>query len=517
MEPVDLMPLHSSLPKLDDEGAGGAGSKEEEELGDVGRFSVGMSCSPLGFPTSTGSSSSLRQPCPTPKQAAYQSYCSVNPPVKQSQPALSVSSDRDHIDGEEHDCKAESCVYLTNGYHNSGTYIVSEHSQREEAGFADFTVFAEQAAHPWCCGFTPLGSTEKLDDRVVETISSNRLREQMNNPGQEVFMDSEPRSHCAYKAKDKDCTMVRHCEKRDTALVIPSQDYHQPQEPAAALDFPSEEPNVGEKQSDTDSQRCRRHSITTFQMTEDDRGLEEDRGDTVPQTFSVYKSPPEDMVSFCDDLSFEGPSLDLEPNVSSLGSEEQTEWDQSDDEEEQLRHYSNSASFVNTRLPNLTQSKTEIDLQHCNSSATQETSVLANHSQCGAYARKKLADDCGLENDRDPCNVQTADGGVMILGTLPPSDSFADFCTAPTQDDGEGLWEEFKDQNVQEGGRTTWRQSTQQFSSMHNDGGTEDKDRVGHHGVTRTVSCQMGDISLKMEFSVTFKCDFMILLSSHRE
>lgn len=510
MEPVDLMPLHSSpLPQLDDEGAGWAGSKEEE-LGDVGRFSVGMSCSPLGFAASAGSSSSLRQPCPTPKQAAYQSHCSVNPPVKQSQPALSVSSDRDHIDGEEHGCKAESCVYLTNGYHNSGTYIVSERSQREEAGFADFTVFAEQAIHPWCCGFTPLGSTEKLDDRAVEQISSNRLRQQMNKPVQEVFMDSEPRSHCAYKAKDTDCTMVRHSEKRDTALLTPSQDYHQPQEPAAGLDFPSEEPNVGEKESDTHSQRCRRHSITTFQMTEDDRGLEEDIGDTLPQTFSVYKSPPEDMVS-CDDLSFEGPSLDLEPNVSSLGSGEQIEWDQSDEDEEELRHYSNSTSFVNTRLPNLTQSKSGVDLQHCDSSATQETSVLTNHPQCGAYARKHLADDCGLEHDRDPCNVLTADAGVMILGTLPPSDSFADFCAAPTQDDGEGLWEEFKDQNVQEGGRTTWRQSKQQFSSLHSDGGTEEEDRVGYHGGSRTVSCQIGNNSLKVEFSVMFKCDCMIL------
>ncbi|XP_061647122.1 uncharacterized protein LOC133486258 isoform X2 [Phyllopteryx taeniolatus] len=45
----------------------------------------------------------------------------------------------------------------------------------DEAGFADFAVFAEQAAHPWCCGF------------AGATMSSNGLRE-----ARDVIMDSEP-------------------------------------------------------------------------------------------------------------------------------------------------------------------------------------------------------------------------------------------------------------------------------------------------------------------------------------
>ncbi|XP_061546107.1 uncharacterized protein LOC133409717 isoform X3 [Phycodurus eques] len=45
----------------------------------------------------------------------------------------------------------------------------------DEAGFADFAVFAEQAADPWCCGF------------AGATMPSNGLRE-----ARDVIMDSEP-------------------------------------------------------------------------------------------------------------------------------------------------------------------------------------------------------------------------------------------------------------------------------------------------------------------------------------
>lgn len=497
MEPADVMSLHSaSPPQLDDKGDGEAGL-EEEEFEDFGEFPVGVPWPPLGFAESTNLPSSLRRLSPTLKPATHQPNCNFNHPVKQSQPtsSLNLGSGKSQTDVEGQDYYSESCVHLTNGYSESAgnhtASAVSVCSPREETGFADFTVFAEQAAHPWCCGFTPLGSTEKWDGRAVGTNSSNRLGKQICDPGQEVFMDSEPRPHCAYRAKEKDCTKVRHCEKRDAALVLPAQDHHQPQEIAGALDFPPEEPNFWEEKSGKDSQRCKRKSVSSLQTTgvQENGELEEERGDqeksisAAPQTFSVYDSVSEDLASFCDDLSFEGPSADLEPNVSSLGSEEQTDWDQSGDEEEELGNYSS--------LANLIQSKTERGSQYWDPSTTQESLSTSNQPQPGTRTEDNFADlkDCCSERDRDPGHVQTVDAGVVILGTLPPSDSFADFCSAPMQDDGEGSWVEFKDQRFQEGGRT-W--SREQVSSLQSVGGAEDEDRAGQYGVTRSNSCEVG-------------------------
>ncbi|XP_045926069.1 aftiphilin isoform X1 [Micropterus dolomieu] len=468
MEP-DIMPYHSSSPPpLDDDGDGEAGS-EEDEFGDFGGFSVRGSGSPPGFADSSDSPPSLRYPSPTIKPDTHQPNCSFNRPAEQFQPTSTVNSESSgvqiHVEGQ--DCNVESRMHLTNGY--------SESSPREETGFADFTVFADQTAHPWCCGFTPLSSTEQWDGRVAGTKSSNSLGEQICDPGQEVIMDSEPRSHGAYKAKGNVCSEVEHCEKRDAALVQPSQDHHQPQEAAAA--FLSEEPHSGEEQGHPrDGQRERRHSVNSLQTdkelqkdgeSEDDRDDREQSISSVPQTFSVYESASDDLASFCDDLSFECPSADLEPNVSSLASQEdQTDWDQTDDEDEELGNYRRSASFVNNSMTNLRQSKEEKGFHHCDQSATQETSSTSNQSQSGT-------DDCSFESHRDQDHVQTADAGVQSLGNLPPSDSFADFCSAPTQEDGEESWAEFKEQRGQIDGSTE-----------------EEQDRAEQYGVSRRNSSQ---------------------------
>ncbi|XP_035848326.1 aftiphilin isoform X2 [Sander lucioperca] len=516
MEP-DIIPLHpSSPPPLDDDGDGEAGS-EEDEFGDFGGFSVEVSCSPLGFIDSTDSPSSLRQlPSTTTKPATHQPNCSLNNPVEQSQPTSTVDSGsgRGNIYMEGQDCKAESSVHLTNGYserdHNSGTHIASAvgaWSPVEETGFADFTVFTEQAAHPWCCGFSPIGSKEQWDSRGDETNSSNSLGEQICYPGQEVVMDSAPRSQCACEAKDNICTKVKHCEKRDAALVQPSQDHHQPPEAAAAaLDFPPEEPHYGEEDLGKagDSQREKRHSYNSLQTTEvpEDGVSDEDGEDrakstsTVPQTFSVYESASEDLASFSDDMSFEDPSADLEPNVSSLVSPEgQTDWDQTDDddEEEELGNYRHSDCFFNNSMANLRQSKAEEGFHYCNPSATQETSATSIQSQPGTHTEDEFADfeDCSFEHHRDQGRVQTADAEVQSLGKLPPSDSFADFCSAPTLEDGEGSWAEFKDQRAQEEGKT-WTQFREPVISLQTDGNTEEEqDRAGQYGVSRRNSCQV--------------------------
>lgn len=481
MEPV-VMPFHSSSPPpLEDEEAG----SEEDEFGDFGGFSVVVSCSHPVYADSTDSASSLRQPHPTTKPAAtHQPNCSFNRTVEQSQPTSAV----DQRQVERQDCNAGSRVHLTNGYFegdpSSGTHTASVVGARypsEETGFADFTVFTEQAAHPWCCGFTPTGSRGRWDVRLEHNTSSSSGG-QIGDPGQEVVLDSEPRSHCAHEAEGNVCTKVEHCEERDAALVQPSQDRRQSQEAAAALDFPPEEPHSGGEEEfgmPGDGQKKRRCSLNSLQTTETQKDGESDEKSvsTVPQTFGVYGSASEDPASFSDDLSFECPSADVEPNVSSLVShEDQTDWDQTDDED-----YSDFS--VNDNVANLFRSEAEKGFHYCDQSATQETRATSSQSRPGTHTDGTCSD------VTDHQCLQTADAAVQSLGNLPPSDSFADFCSAPTQEEGEGSWAEFKDQRALEE-EETWTRSREPVSSLQT--AEEEQDRDGKHGVSRRNSCQVG-------------------------
>ncbi|KAI9533502.1 hypothetical protein NQZ68_022632 [Dissostichus eleginoides] len=465
MEP-DIIPLHSvSPPPLDDDGDGEVGS-EEDEFGDFGGFSVGESPDSL---------SSFRQLSSTTiKPATLQSTCGFNHPVEQSQPTSTV-----HVgSGRGQDCTAESYVHLTNGFsvrnHNSRIPIASAvGGPKEETGFADFTLFTEQAEHPWCCGFSPIDRKEQWDARGKEgRKSSNSLGEHRQDSGQDVVMDSEPRSHCACETKKENvCTKVKHCEKRDATLVQTSQDHDQPQ------DFQSEEPISREECGDI--QRERGHCLNSLHTTgvkEDGESDGEGRGNsisTVPQTFSVYESASEDLTSFCDDFSIECPSLDLEPNVSSLVSQDdETDWDPTDDDEE------------GEALGNDRQSEEDKGFHFCDQSATQETSATSELSQTGTHAEENFADfrECTLEQG----HVQSDDDEEgLSLGNLPPSDSFADFCSAPTQEDGEDSWAEFKDQRAQEDGRT-WTEFKEPVSSLQ----AEEPERGGWCGGSRRNSCQ---------------------------
>ncbi|XP_044229368.1 aftiphilin isoform X1 [Thunnus albacares] len=492
----DIMPLHSSSPPPLDDDDGEVGS-EEDEFGEFGGFSDGVSCSPPGFADSTEPPSRLRQPSPTIKAATRQPNCSFNHPAEQSQPTSTGNSgsSRGQVEAEGLHNNTESSFHLTNGYternHNSGTHAASISgacSPKEETGFADFTVFTEQAAHPWCCGFSPIGSTEQWGGGVGGT---NSLGEKPCDPGQGIIMDSEPRSHCAYKARENGCTKVKHCEKRDAALVQSSQDHCQSQEAATAFDYPSRSGDE-ELGKTADSQRERRHQLTSelqdYRESEEDGEDRENSVSTVPQTVSEYESAAEDLGSFCDDVSFECPSEDLEPNVSSLASpEDQTDWDQTDVEEEELGDYRHSHSFVNLRP---SQSEAEKGFHYCDQSATQETSATSNQSRA-TYTDGEFADfkDGSFEHQSDSDHAQTVDAGVLSLGSLPPSDSFADFCSAPTQEDGDGSWAEFKEQKAQEDGKT-WTQFREQVSSLQTDEDTEEQDRMGQDEGFKRKSCQ---------------------------
>lgn len=223
--------------------------------------------------------------------------------------------------------------------------------------------------HAWCCSFTPAGGVDELDLKGCEP-----------RPG---------------------CTLDRHCEKRALPLALPTQDHYRCQSED------SEESELGAecwsgRHQDTAGPMGQRESLAAL-----------------PQPFSVYDSVSEDLASSFDDLSVECLSADWEPNVSSLGSESQTEWDQMDQEEdeeegEEVKNHCCSDSFISAA-----------DYGIC--SASQESSATSEPSHSAA----------------------AAGGSVLILGTLPPSDSFADFCTAPTQISDEGQWAEFSHQGAQ--------------------------------------------------------------------
>lgn len=227
------------------------------------------------------------------------------------------------------------------------------------------SVFSEQAGHTWCCSFTPTGGAEELD-----------------------LKGCKPRPSC---------TVDRHCENRALALDPSTQDHHRCQ---------SEDSEVSEVGAEF---RSGRHEDAAGS-----KGQHESLA-ALSQAFSVS----EDLASSFDDLSVECLSADWEPNVSSLGSESQTEWDQTDQEEddeegEEVENYCYSNSFISAA-----------DYRSC--SASQESSATSEPSHSAA----------------------AAEGSVLILGTLPPSDSFADFCTAPTQGSEESQWADFSHQGAQ--------------------------------------------------------------------
>lgn len=423
MEPADLIPSKPSPPQLD--GAGHEMGSAEEEPRSLGQVSVGVSCRPPGWTDSTDSPASLRQPSPPIKSAAHQPSCNRNLPVKQSQPTFSMNSQSgwNGSDPEHQALKAESFVHLKNDYRSADTCIASAVNARllrEEMGFADFTVFTEQNVHHWCCGFTPSGNPEKLDSGPEQRNSSNSPVERACRPGQGVFRDFElsPQSS---KAKERDCTIIRHWQEGDAAIAQPSQDQQQPQETVVTLGLPFVKPYFEKEEPDQNDLTCRGSSSKTSEI-HGDGGEQSARGEVPGNSHSVNSS------------TVKGP-----------------------------------------------QPKTEEDLQHFITSDTQENSATSTQLQSGTRSQDDISDArCSL----DPMHVQTANAAVLILGTLPPSDSFADFCAAPVQDDGEHLWAEFTDLKEQ-GGEISWiREQARHVPA-------EEEDKAEQRGGAGKTSCQV--------------------------
>lgn len=415
------MPLMSSSPPaLDAVGRGEVGA-EEEELRGFRQFPVGVSCRPPGLADCPQLTSSLGQPSPPIKSATHHSGSNLNLPVKQSQPTFSMNlgSGWNEKDMEHQALKAESGVPLTNDYRSADTCIAFAANaciQKEEVGFADFTVFTEQSVHHWCCGFTPSGNPEKFNSRLGQGNSSNSPLGRTYSPGQGGLVESELLPHCSYKEKEEGCTIIRSWQEGDAAVARPYQDQQQPQETSATLFFEKRE-------SDQSDLICRGSGFKTSEVWAD--GCE-----------------------------------------------------QSNKQEEPGNYHSGNNSTVKCA-----ESKTEEDLHHFNSSATQEDSATSSLPQSGMC--NDISDtDCGLESHRDPVHVRGADAAVLILGTLPPSDSFADFCAAPVQGDGEDLWAEFTDMKEQDGG-PAW--TGEQVNYVP----TEDEDKAEQCGVAGQTDCQV--------------------------
>lgn len=283
---------------------------------------------------------------------------------------MNVASGWNETDMEHQALKAESAVHLIDDYRSADTCTASAANarlQREEMGFADFTVFTEQTVHHWCCGFTPSGHPEASNSRLGQRNPSNSPLERTCSPGQVALGDSDPR--CS--SKDKDCTMIGHWQEGDAAVAQPHQDQHQPQE------------------------------TRRFETSE----VREDGGE------------------------------------------------ESDEQDEPGRcRYGNIVAATWPRA------KAEEGPRHSDSSATQENSATSGPPPSGAH-----------HDTSDPAHA------VLILGTLPPSDSFADFCAAPAQDDGGDLWAEFTDTKEEEG-EPVW--TREQAGAVP----TEDEDKAEQRG-----------------------------------
>lgn len=444
---MDTMPQHSSSPPPpgdDDEGP----ASEDDEFRNLGRFPVGAEGSDIA---SLESASKLTKLSPTLNPTTSQSIGSIYHQSEQSQITSTVSLSP--ISDQTELVDIHSSLHLQNEFSDAGIdqiSILRVCSPTNETGFADFSVFGEETAHAWCCG---LGGAEIWNNSEGVTNHSKGLSERFITSGQEVILNSEPKSFGAYKAKEDFCTKVNHCEKKNSETS--SQVFH------GTHAFPGEGCHC-EKETlgkSAESHKEKKYSfnlnflcsskIAEDSMREEDTGKKEKSVSTLSQTVSLY----ENNASFSDDSSQEEPSEDFEPNVSSLASQEDgTDTEDQTDDEEELRNYRLSRSFCsNDFWYNPKTSTSEVNTGFCyhEQSATQESSATSIQSECESHTEDgQMFRSVSFDPHRDQEHVPLAESEVQHPGAFPPSDSFADFCSAPAQEDGEGEWALFQDQTT---------------------------------------------------------------------
>ncbi|XP_056148196.1 aftiphilin-like [Lampris incognitus] len=203
-------------------------------------------------------------------------------------------------------------------------------------------------------------------------------------------------------------------------------------------------------------------------------------------TTSLCESDSEHFASLYDTVSLGCPSEVFDPTLSSLNPQEEKSSRQVEEEQEE----SGNTSWVSANL-SLSQSRkgNHFDLSE---SMPQETTVPSNQLKSRMFVAESFADfkeDC-LEPNGDQSPVQIVDGGEQCMGSLPSSDSFADFCSAPIEGDEEGCWAEFRNQRHQAEGNT-WTQFGEEGSTTQTEGDAEVKqDRRRGDEASNGDSCQ---------------------------
>lgn len=423
--------LSSSPPPLcyDNKGTG----SEEEESGD---FSAGAD-------GSDGSSveAASKLTSPTLNLDTSLSTTSTLHPVEQSQPTSTVN-----LKPTDDQARLEDSLHLKNGYPCSDgdqTSVLNACSVTNETDFADFSVFGEQAAHVWCCG---LGGAEFGD--CSEGVTPQKGLSEHFASDQEVILDCEPKSFTDTSKKEI-CTKVNHCENKGKSSQGIEGMQHFQMEGCYFED--KTQGKYGE------SHKERKHSFNlNFLLTSNEadqtergeRGKKEKSVSTLSQAARLYEGN-----ASCDEDSSQGdPSEDFEPNVSSLVSQDDgTDTEDQTDDEEELRNYRLSRSFCNSDISySLQTSDSEVGLFYHEQSAAQESSATSIQSECEPRTEDDQVFRFSFKPQKGQEHVQLAEGEVQSLGILPPSDSFADFCSASSQEEGE--WALFQDQpDEQEG------------------------------------------------------------------
>ncbi|CAL9687862.1 unnamed protein product [Knipowitschia caucasica] len=413
---MDNMPqLFSSLPQVCDQDE--EASAEKEEFGEFSQIPGGAD----GFDSTLWESAATLYP------EACDSISRLNHPVELAQPSSTLSAKS--ID-EQTACAAGNAEICSH-YGDKGS-ILNACFLSNETDFADFSVFGEQAAPAWCCGLT---GADFWDEREGMTAEKG-LRHSFIGSEEDVILDSEPKS-CAITSAGNICT-INHCEKINKS----SQEFKSIK-PYCQMEWCE----LGDKTTDNscESRKERKHSFNlSFLRTSKEAELREESGKKEKSVSTLSK--PEGLYNFvenvsCDDGSSQDEPSDFEPNVSSLASQDDTDTDeyQTDDEEE-LRNYRLSRSFCNSDFIwcNTLHSDVDAGLFYQVHSAAQEcsaTSGLIEYKEHSEKERTSKVVDLDLEHNMS--HVQLTEGEVHSLQGLPPSDSFADFCSAPSQEDRE--------------------------------------------------------------------------------
>ncbi|XP_010865794.4 aftiphilin [Esox lucius] len=480
----EVMRIYSSSPPAKDDESGG----EEEEDDNLGVFSGGVA-SVRGVTVSSSQHHSLTTgpvpPTPSTDHSAVRNPALADAghnngtltrgtgdlkrpqAMDPSQPDYSVTSefktDRSGLEVKGRHCHCDLPERpLTNGLfeqHYQGTMSTGPvpaglRGPSQESGFADFSVFTEPEMdlEAWCCGFSHTGTTEH--QKNGRTKGSNLTNGFCEGHSLEEDTEQEPGGE-----PDPLCLEEPgHCKLTGLEPILPSQGLSAPQErfPAGGEELGG----PGESGNRTSSTSWHGTLRSLTQDPELGAGREEDdeEEETEPEESvsslptTVSASVSEEFASFCeavfpDALEELGDFAETVFVPSSPGEKEEKEAEKEvveiEEKEETEKEVQQSnrrenpkmeAANLEKKVNNGTYQEGFTDLSQ-SESMTQEG--FSNFNQSVSENHKGLADSDQDNPDLTQTNpdlTQTCEdnrGEEWGEGVLPPSDSFADFHSAP--------------------------------------------------------------------------------------